>query len=289
MIAKRNHINYNGDFIQVDHPALQASNRGYQYGDGFFETIRCNGTVPLHFDLHMERIERAFKVFEFDKGPTFSREYLSLQITRTLNKNRFFKASKVRLSFYRDSEGLYTPTGNRWGFVIYPTILEHETYTINRTGLLTDIYPTMAKQINMFSSLKNSAAMLYVKAGLYKKTMNIDDCIILNDKGYVCETISSNIFVVKDDAIVTPSLKEGCVAGIMRHIIIKLMQKLGYNISVVDGLFVEDLIDADEIFITNSIQGIQWVGGFNDKRYDYKLANQIIYELNQYTFKGIFL
>jgi branched-chain amino acid aminotransferase len=125
-------------------------------------------------------------------------------------------------------------------------------------------------------------------AGIYKTENNLDECIILNTKGNIIEGISSNIFTVKENLIITPSIREGCLPGIMRQKVIELARKQGYVVQDEAIVQIQDIMAADEIFYTNAVKGIQWVVGFKQRRYFNKVSKSLIYELNKLSFPELF-
>lgn len=289
MSRSKHFVNINGEFYDSSQPTLNHNNRAFLYGDGFFETIRCNGTVPLFYNKHLERINKGFDLYQFEKGSRFSDDFFKTQITRTLNKNRFIKAARVRITIFRISDGFYTPTSNNWGFLIDSSKIENEQFVINENGLSIDVYNRLQKQNNMFSPIKNINSTIFIDAALFKIKNNLDDVLILDQSNNICECISSNIFIANGNDLITPALSTGCVAGIMRNKIIDMAKNNGYNVFVKKEITVSDLEKAEELFITNAIQGIQYISRFGLKRYDRKISKELINLLNQYTFKGIFL
>jgi branched-chain amino acid aminotransferase len=98
--------------------------------------------------------------------------------------------------------------------------------------------------------------------------------VLLNQSGNVCEAISSNLFVVINGAIYTPPLSEGCVAGIMRQLVIELASEVRQKVFETQ-LRPSDLLMADEVFLTNSIVGIKWVGAYKNKKYQHKISSML--------------
>ena len=132
------------------------------------------------------------------------------------------------------------------------------------------------------ANIKTGNALLYVMAGLAKQSMKLDDCFILNENGTICESVNSNIFLVKNGTIYTPSLSDGCVAGIMRKQIMTLATQ--HKILVFETYFTDyTLSNADEVFLSNSISGVQWVGQYKQKYYTNKMAVFFNEKLNQLT------
>jgi branched-chain amino acid aminotransferase len=92
--------------------------------------------------------------------------------------------------------------------------------------------------------------------------------------------MSSNVFLYKNNNIYTPSLDEGCMDGVMRKQILRVAEKM--NINIFEGMVNRSmLLQADELFLTNAVKGVQWVETFKDKQYINETIQQIIVELNQ--------
>ena len=129
--------------------------------------------------------------------------------------------------------------------------------------------------------LFRSNYLIYALAAQYAKAQHWNEAIILNQYGRICDTTIANIFFIKDGRIHTPGLSEGCVKGVMRTYLIEQLQK--ENISVEEGAYSnEDLLQADEIFLTNAIQGIRWVKSFGGKIYSCNKAAQMFRDFIRY-------
>jgi branched-chain amino acid aminotransferase len=121
--------------------------------------------------------------------------------------------------------------------------------------------------------------MIYVLAGIYKNQHALDEVLILNQHGFLCESISSNVFVVYDRKLYTPALIEGCIAGVMRQVVMRLAKE--NNIELVEAQINPDILnEADEVFLTNAAKGIQWVMGYNNKRYFNEVSRFLNEKLN---------
>ena len=276
-----NFICYNGDFIKAENFKISPKNRAFNYGDGIFETIRANNTEPLFYDDHITRLKKGLDILELVPPNNFDYINLKGKIIRLLNANKHFKAARIRLTFYRKEGGLYTPDKNEFEYLIESDKINNELYIINQKGLVVDIYPHILKPINILSNCKTLNSLLFIKAGLYKNHKNIDDCIILNEKNHIVESICSNIFLVKKNKIYTPSLSEGCIEGVMRKQIISIAKTI--NLKVYDNGYMtaDDLLLADELFLTNAINGIQWAAGYKQKRYYNTTVIEIMKKLNK--------
>ena len=115
--------------------------------------------------------------------------------------------------------------------------------------------------MNVYDSEKMAALLQPHGYRLHDK-QDAADLIILNTQGIVAESISSNLFWVKEDVFYTPSLESGCLNGVMRKQIIKSLNN--QNKELKEGMFsIEELKNAESIFCTN-VTGITQFKNFND-------------------------
>ena len=277
------YINLNGELFAKNEAIFTANNRAFRYGDSLFETIHANGTEIQFLDAHIDRLIAGMKTIGMIIPINF-RDNLKTNITYLIHKNKAFAGTRIRLSVFRNDGGLYTPTNNSISYLIETSKLEHDHYILNKKGLKIDIYNDCKKLPGIISQFKTGNSLLYILAGNYKESMELDDCLLINERENPIESISSNLFIVKDEVVMTPSVNSGAVAGIMREQIIKTA--LNINRTVYDDCVItqNDLLEADEIFLTNAISGIRWVVAFKDRRYFNKTAKQLTEALNQNIF-----
>ena len=274
-----NYILFNDEFFTSDQAVIKASNRSFKFGDGLFESMRmCNGKL-MFAEQHADRLRAGMKALKIE-GFTLLDEYFLRQKTSELQKkNKFNGNVRFRLTIYREGEGTYAPLINKYGYLLEAIPLEQSNYEINQKGLIVDVYDELTKPINKFSNYKTNNAMVYVMAGLFQKHNRLDEAIILNQDGFLCESTSSNIFVVYQNQIYTPALTEGCVAGVMRSVVLQLAKTHNYNI-VEAQISPEILKEAEEVFVTNAVGGIRWVMGYGKKRYFNEVTKSLSAKLN---------
>ncbi|MCW3805023.1 aminotransferase class IV [Plebeiibacterium marinum] len=278
-------VNYNGKIYPSNQVPVSYKNRAFKFGDSLFETIRANGHYPLSFNLHYKRLRKAMLSLKMNLASIPAEEELNDQIVKLLQKQKSYGASRVRLEIFRSGEGLYTPATNSADFIIETSQLQSPKYSLNSKGLLISVYPEMKKSYNPISFFKSGNSLHYILAALHKKEEALDDCLLINEKNKIIEATSSNIFWIKNGIVYTPSVFSGCVDGVMRQTIIALIQKTkDLQIEECNGATEEELLDADEIFLTNAIQGIQWVVGYKDRRFFNYNTKLLLDALNKYTF-----
>lgn len=272
-------VNFNGQLLAADSALLTVSNRAFKYGDGLFESMRLiNGTLKF-VDLHAERLQQGMKALKLEGYSNMDTWFLKEKVEELAVWNKT-RNGRLRLTVYRDSDGLYTPTDNKSGWCLELVPDEFSGYRLNQKGLIMDVYTEMLKPVNFLSNFKTCNSLTYVMAGLYKTEHKLDDVFLLNQHGFLCEGISSNVFVWYKEHLYTPALNEGCVAGIMRQIVINIC--IAQGIPVTEAQINPDILhQADEVFITNATRGIQWVIGYGIKRYFNGLSKTLIDELNK--------
>ena len=272
-------VNFNGQLLPADNTLLTVNNRAFKYGDGLFESMRLvNGTLKFA-DLHANRLQLGMKALKLE-GYSLLDSWFLKEKAEELGVWNKTKHGRLRLTVYRDSDGLYTPTENKsaWCLELVPD--EFSGYRLNQKGLIMDVYTELLKPVNFLSNYKTCNSLTYVMAGLHKAEHRLDDVFLLNQQGFLCETISSNVFVWYQNHLYTPALSEGCVAGIMRQVVINICVERG--IPVTEAQINPDILhQAEEVFITNATRGIQWVIGYGIKRYFNGLSKTLIDELNK--------
>ncbi len=272
------YIILNGKISPASQPVLTIENRSFRFGDSIFETIRYHKGVPLYFDDHYSRLLRGMTTLKMNVHSLPSVVKLKEQITSLTIKNSIFNDARIRLTIFRSDGGLYTPVSNDVSFTIEASSIKNKIFVPEKKGLLIDIYNQYKKSISPLYSFKNANSLLNVLAGIHKKELQIDDCLIVNENNHIIEGLSSNLFWIKDKIVYTPLVSAGCVDGIMRKQIMNAIKLSGMGVQEVTGTSVDELLDADEIFLTNAMQGVRWVMGLRNKRF-YNLTTKKIMKL----------
>lgn len=276
-------IKFNNQIIAKETPLFTLANRSFCYGDGFFESIRITGAEMPFIKNHFERIKETANILEINLDPTITVEWLQESVKELAIKNGVEQEGKARINFYRNEGGLYAPETNSSSVIIDVMPYQAKSgYELNNKGIKVDLYQKIKKPCNALSSIKSCNSLLYVLAGKYKTDNELEECVILNDRQNVCEFTSSNLFIVINGVLYTPAITEGCIQGVMRKVILDLAAKARIYVYETE-LKPNDLIRADEIFLTNAVQGIQWVGAYKAKRYFNKVSKTLIDALNQHV------
>jgi branched-chain amino acid aminotransferase len=270
------YINFNGNIYPEHETLLTVNNRSYRFGDGFFESmVMFNKKVPL-LEYHWSRVEFTAQVLSAILPTRFGAEELMSMILDLASVNDAVANARIRLQFYRKGKGLYLPDDDELGYSITMDKIENTKFEAGdglKAGLRDDCY----KAVSMTSDVKNSSALMYVLAAQFARSEGWDECILQTPYGQVCEALQSNIIIVKDDKLFTPNLDSGCVNGVMRSYLLWLLEgKIEEK-----EMDASELLNADEILLTNAVKGVQWVKEFSGKTYPNKKALEITDLLNQ--------
>lgn len=272
--------NLNGKHISGKHLAIGVNNRGLNYGDGIFETIKYANNRLNFWEDHYFRLMASMRIVRMEIPMSFSPDFLEDQIRGVLKANDLEgEAARIKLLCIRKQGGFYTPETNDIDYLISAVKLLDATYQLNERGLEIDLYKDFFKPAGLLSNLKSTSAQLYSIASVFKKENGLDECILLNAEKQVVEAISSNIFMVQGKELITPPLASGCLKGVMRKQIINMAAKL--DLTVKEEVFSPfQLQKADEIFLTNSIKGLQWVRKYRKKEYGNEISAKLTKRLN---------
>jgi branched-chain amino acid aminotransferase len=244
---------FNGAFFQEQEASLHPDNRSFRYGDGLFETIRyANGHMPL-WDLHMARLFNGLKALKIHSGKLFTPDLLLKQVSSLCQKNNL-KNARIRITVSRGEGGILEPIVPTPDCIIQTWPLDEATPRFNTNGLHLRVYPDARKSADALASLKSTNYLLYAMAALFAKEHKANDAIVLNHYGRIADCSITNIYWVDGQQIFTTPLSEGPVAGVMRE---HLLSKLN---CIERSITPDELRQASEVFVTNAVRGIQWVG-----------------------------
>lgn len=279
------YINFNGEIIQSQTPVLTVSNRGFRYGDGLFESMRYMKGELKFPELHLDRLRKGMRMLKLEGYSQIDSYFLKEKTEELIRKNKIGTDAKVRLIIYRNGDGLYSPVTNKLGYVLQAVKSDLLRYGEGR-GLIIDVFNEHTKPVNSLSNLKTCNSMLFVLAGIFKNQHRLDEVIILNQSGFLCEALTSNVFVVYNKQIYTPALSEGCIGGVMRQVVMRIIKE--NELPLIEAQISPEILnEAEEIFLTNASFGIRWVMGYNRKRYFNEVSKFLIEQLNNFD-KGDF-
>ena len=273
------YINFNGKFVEENSTIVGADNRGLKFGDGLFETIKFKKGSLILIDEHLARLWNGLKLLQFELPKLFTPDYIEEQILLLIKKNKLTEA-RVRLTIIRGNGGIHDPKNLAPQFIIQTWSIPETNGQFNENGLQLLIYKDCLKSIDSFSNCKHNNFLPYLMGALVAKKEKCNDALIFNSNHNICDTTIANIFIIKDQVIYTPKLSDGCIAGVMRQFVINELLKNEYTI-IEKSLDEDFLLNADEVFLTNSMYNIRWVAGVKEKTFTNQITKQIYNLLNK--------
>ena len=251
----------NGAMVPRSEAKVPALDYGFLYGYGLFETMRAYDGTVFRLESHVARLIKSADRL----GIAVDTAILKKAVTNTLETNGL-RDARVRLTV-SIGEGSLVPD-------LYscsePSVL---VVAAKYTPYADEVYQRGFRVI-VSSIRRNSQSPVpamktanYVEGLLARqeaKAAGVDDALFFNDKGQLAEASTSNIFLVSKDILKTPPLQSGILPGITRGVILELALQMGVK-ALEDDTRLEEMLDADEAFLTNSILEIMPVTNLNGK------------------------
>ena len=273
-------ININGTIVEDSEAYLSVDNRGFAYGDAVFETIKVN-SKPLFWEAHYFRLMASMRILRMEIPMHFTPEFLESQIMDLVDtQSEKAKSYRVKLTVFRATGGYYTPTSNAVKFTIALAPLDSDIYNSHTDSCEIELFKDYFIAPNLLSTLKTNNKAINVVGSIFAKENNYDNCLLLNTNKNIIEALNGNVFLVKDNVIKTPPLADGCLKGIIRDQLIDMISKSDNFDLIETSISPFELQKADEIFITNVIQGIKPVTKFRKKTYTTEAAKKFQNKLN---------
>ena len=233
--------------------AVDPADRGFQYGDGLFETVAIREGKPRQWKYHLERLSAGCEKLGLELPPATLELDLSVALARS-NHDKSYCIAKIIITARSPVRGYgrTLPTPGEIYIGVFPaTPLNKPAYL---KGVATMLCETRLATGSPVAGMKTLNRIEQVLASSECQPTGAFEGFTLDaDDRLICGTIS-NVFIVKDKLIRTPSLKRCGVEGTMRRLVIWLLDREGRDVEICD-LTEDDLATADEVFITNSQMG----------------------------------
>ncbi|MBL7915736.1 MAG: aminotransferase class IV [Bacteroidia bacterium] len=273
------YIIYNGHLLPSGDAFATADSRALRFGDGIFETIKVVDGRILFLDDHILRMQEGMRTLSMSLPVENLPHFVADQILKLLEANKTTSA-RVRITIWRSGSGFYLPENNVSEILFSASHLDQKNYHLDKSGLSVGILTGQQKSPGDLANIKSLNSQLYVFAAIKGKEMGFDEMLICNTNWNIIESTSSSIFIVTGRSLVTPPLSDGCIAGVMRKNIIRIALNAGIQVTE-HSITESDLIVADEVWLTNVIQGIKVVVSFREKNYQCVIAEKMITLINQ--------
>lgn len=274
-------VNINGTLYQDFEANIPTNNRGLAYGDSVFETIKFNNNKPVFWEAHYFRLMASMRILRMEIPMHFTPEFLENEIVNLVQSFPNNTISyRVKITVYRDSDGFYTPSSNNVSYIISAQELSSDLYEINKGHYEIELFKDYLISPNLLSTLKTNNKAVNVVGSIFAKENNYSNCLLLNTNKSIIEALNGNIFLIKGNTVKTPPLADGCLKGILREKLIEIISKSpDFELSE-SSISPFELQKADELFITNVIQGIVPITKFRKKEFSADICSKLLVLLN---------
>ena len=265
-------VNLNGELLTHRQTEITTNNRGFKYGDAIFETIKANKSKVFFWEDHYFRLMASMRMLRMKIPLEFTLEFLQEEIAKTIysreSNSSFFR---VRLTVFRKDGGFYTPQNNEVNYLIEVAETDYQL----KEAYVLDIFKDFYNYSGLLSTVKTNNRIINTLASIYAQENELDNCILINENKGVAEVSNGNIFVLKGNTIKTPSLSEGCIKGIARKKIIEILKKNKEYKLEETKISPFEIQKADEVFITNTIMGVQPVSQYKKKKFGIEFGKKL--------------
>ena len=239
---------------------IHSNDRAFNYGDGFFTTMRCVDQKIQLFDLHLQRLQSDAKRLFVEINDWSG---LIKALKQTANKASEDCVVKVHISLGEGGRGYSRDMPSKPRALIktspLPEDIDEMTLSVGQ-GYLSDQ--------SMLAGIKHCNRLEQVLLKRQADELGIDDVICLDSKLHVVETSSANLFWFNHGRWYTPSLTRCGVNGVYRQFVLSLFAKFDIDISIGDYL-LDNLVTAESVFACNAVRGVMPI-----KQLNYPLESQ---------------
>lgn len=234
---------------------------------GVFETAGVHDGKIFAWDEHVVRLKKGLKLLKIVMPQT--EKYFLEASRKVIHKNKMNDCN-LRISVWKDTKINFAVAARR-----RQKISAKEFQNGFKAAISPHIHPK-----RQFSSVKSLEYSLFRKAFIAAKEKKCDEAILINGSKNVVEGSRTNLFLVKNGRIITPPVSSGCLNGVARNYIIALCRELK-NPCDVKNFKVEDLMNADEVFCTNSSLGLMPITAIDHQKIKQGKIGPISYQLNE--------
>lgn len=252
---------FNGEFVPLDEVKISPLDRGYLFGDGVFEVIPCYQKHLFRPQQHIQRLLRSLSAIYL---PTpYSAEQWHELLQKVVEQN----CAANQTIYLQISRGVQEKRDHTFDEFLTPTVLIMST-PMNKPDMASleqeaGIHCVSAKDDRwQHCDVKCTSLLANVLLRHQATLQQAQETILIRD-GQVTEGASSNVFLVFNQSLITPPLSQFLLGGITRDLILELAKKNAINVKA-QPINQQQLLEADEIWITSSSLGIRPVVKFDN-------------------------
>jgi para-aminobenzoate synthetase component I len=244
--VKKDYVWINGALEPLDQAGIPVSDPGFQYGYGFFETIRVDKGNIGHIHAHIDRFNHTWEHLFAGRPPDLTWDEI---INQVIVQNRLLhETAAVKIIATRGDRE--SPPFNHI-LLVTARPYTHRLAEKKVKGLNLAVYPHPRQ--TPLADHKTLNYLYYFLAGKWAKAQKADEALILNPDNTVSETHTANILLIKNHTVTRP-VSLHVLPGIMDTVVCEFLSARGFTVES-NKVFLEELFSFDEILITNSLIG----------------------------------
>ena len=271
-------VNINGQIYANDDAFISIFNTSLVSGDLIFENMIVTRNKVLFYEDHYFNLLSSMRILKIKIPMSFTPEFLEKQLLSLYAKSGFVDDNiLMRILICNNVASKVNPTTVK--YYIYD-VRQINYSTSNFEKYTLDVFKDYFKNTGLLSNLTTNNQLIKRIGLRYCEENDFNDCVILNNSKTISETLKGNIFMVMNDKIITPPLKDGSNNNVIRTKIIELINNDIEGFDVIEkSLSVFDIQKSDELFISNINFGIQPVSKFRKKVFTDEITSLIMNKL----------
>jgi len=234
----------------------------------FIEPVRSIRNQLMFWNEHMMLINFHLQLLN-RQTPAFlthDAKELKRQVERTLVKNKLFKSARIDLFFFKNDE--------KTGYAVKTTAIDSSGYELNQEGISLALFHKITKANSPLSSLRAGSEPYWNILQAYKPSATTE-LILQNTGGCLLEVPERNLYLIRENQVHTTAPESGAYISPAKKVIQQICEEKKLPFMEEQRLSADDLLGVDEVFLAGSLHGIQWVKGFEMKRYLSKITREI--------------
>ncbi|WP_018248021.1 D-amino-acid transaminase [Orenia marismortui] len=264
-----------GEFIELDDAKVSIQDRGFQFGDSIYEVIKLYDGKLFKADEHFSRLLNSAEMIRLNLE--YNLEDLKKIALEVVDKNTDNQSGSLYIQVTRG----IAPRNHSFDFDLKSTVI---MYLLPPQPFPSELWESGVNAVTLpdtrwsYCNIKTTNLLPNILANQAAKEEGAFEGVFISDDNIVIEGTSSNIFIVKDGRVITHPINKKLLSGITREIVLELAEE---NFDVEEKIFtLEELYNADEVFITSTTKEVLAVVEIDDKVINQAKVGKITKELH---------
>lgn len=272
-------VNLNGTILAEK--SILTQNRAFLYGDAVFETVKIVDGRVLFIEDHYFRLMASMRIVRMQIPMNFTLEFLEKELLHLAELKVCSNSCRGRITVFRNDGGFYLPKTRTVSYLIHVEPKSVKEYIFSKDTYEIELFKDFYVSKHLLSTIKSTNKLIQTVGSIFADENGYQNCLLLNEDKNIVEALNGNLFMLTGNRLVTPSLSEGCLNGIMRKQILAIAQKFEGIELIEEPISPFSLQKAEELFITNVIAGIQPITKYRKKEFDTSLSLKLVELINK--------